>query len=348
MRLKLSINAILIHLFWWLILFLFFCGVNSINTNYGMLFWMSNTYYTYVIAIPTAYFVVFFLFPKLLFKKKFIQFSVFFIFSLFAAILITRVLYFYIILPIKWPEALLNTTFWGFSILNGASSKFLIIGILAIVELIKKWLKEQKEKKEIEKDKLSNELKLIKSQLSPHFLFNTLNNIDSLIYQDPKRASGAVVKLSELLRYVLYEASEDRVKLIDELNFISNILDLQKLRIESNDDIVFTIEGEARDKTIAPMLLTPLIENMFKHGSQIGETPLFFISVKISENRLFFYCKNYLREKKNIDLQSGIGLKNVKKQLDLLYKDNYTFETEETDKEFFVKLKIELSSPMII
>lgn len=319
-----------------------FCVINSINSNYGLLFWMDNTYYSYIVSIPAAYLVVYYLFPGFLYKRKVFLFILLLVLTLIASVLLTRVIYFFIILSAKWPEALKNSTFWGFSYLNGFSAKFVIIGLLAFVELTRKWMAEQKEKNRLEKEKLSDELKLIKSQLSPHFLFNTLNNIDSLIYQDQKKASSAVVKLSDLLRYVLYDASQEQVKLKDEIDFISNLLDLQRLRIENKNDIVFTVNGIVNDIKIAPMLLIPLIENMFKHGSQIGTSPLFVIDIQISENRFHLFCKNYLREDKNIDNRSGIGLQNVRKQLELLYKDKYDFEINNTEKEFKVNLTIEL------
>jgi len=274
--------------------------------------------------------------------KKNLQFVLLLVVVFIASVLISRLNYYFIILPRKWPEALENTTFWGFSYLSGFSAQFVIIGLLAFVELTRKWMAEQKEKNQLEKEKLSDEIKLIKSQLSPHFLFNTLNNIDSLIYKDQKKASGAVVKLSKLLRYVLYETSQQHVKLNDELNFISNLLELQRLRIENSSDIVFDINGNADHKKIAPMLLIPLIENMFKHGSQIGKSPLFEINVKVSDNNFHFFCKNYIRSDKNIDNLSGIGLKNVRKQLELLYKNRYSFEIDKTENEFKIDLIIEL------
>ena len=348
MRVDFTIRKFLIHFFSWFGLFTLFCAISAINSNYGILFWMDSTYYSYIISIPSAYLVVYYLFPHFLYRRQFFLFILLFIVVIIAAILGTRAIYFFIVLPLKWPDALEKTTFWSFSYLSVFSTEFVIIGLLAFIELTRKWMTEQKEKNRVEKEKLSDELKLIKSQLSPHFLFNTLNNIDSLIYQDQKKASGAVVKLSDLLRYVLYEASQEQVELKDELDFIANLLELQRLRIENNNDIVFTVKGNVENIKIAPMLLIPLIENMFKHGSQIGKSPLFVIDVKLSDNTFYFFCKNYLREDKNIDNRSGIGLKNVKKQLELLYKDKYSFEIVKTDKEFKIDLIIDLGQSKMI
>ena len=342
MKADFTFRKFFIHFFSWVGVYLLFCSINAINSNYGFLFWMSNTYYNYIISVPAAYFVVYFLFPRFLYTKKYFLFVLLLFIVFIAAILTSRLNYFYIILPAKWPEALEKTTFWGFSYLSGFSAQFVIFGLLAFVELTRKWMAEQKEKNLLEKEKLSNELKFIKSQLSPHFLFNTLNNIDSLIYNDPKKASGAVVKLSELLRYVLYETSQEYVKLKDELEFISNLLDLQRLRIDNSTDIVFDIFGDVKQKKIAPMLLIPLIENMFKHGSQIGESPLFEITVNMRENVFHFFCKNNLRNDRNIDNLSGLGLKSVRKQLELLYIGKHSFEITKTEREFIIDLTIEL------
>lgn len=308
---------------------------------------MNNLYYSYFVSIPAAYLVVYYLFPKFLYTKRFLLFVVFLIAVFTVSIIATRLIYVYIVLPVKWPEAVAKTKFWGFSILDGFSAKFFLIGLLAFVELTRKWVFEQKEKNRLEKEKLANELKLIKSQLSPHFLFNTLNNIDSLIYQDQKKASNAVVKLSELLRYVLYEATSEEVKLKDEIDFISNLLDLQRLRITRGEDIVFSVQGEVGEIRITPMLLIPIIENMFKHGSQQGSSPLFEININVTGTGIHLFCKNYLREEKNIDKQSGIGLKNVRKQLELMYKDRHTFEINKSEKEFIVELTIHQKDPLI-
>lgn len=339
-----TFRKFLIHLFSWLALYLFTCSVNTINSNYGLLFWINNLYYSYFISIPAAYLVVYYLFPRFLYKKKFFLFVLYLLIVLVVSIILTRIVYYYIVLPVKWPEALEKTKFWGFSYLDGFSAKFVVIGLLAFVELTRKWVNEQKEKHRLEKEKLADELKLIKSQLSPHFLFNTLNNIDSLIYQDQKKASGAVVKLSDLLRYVLYDASQEQVSLKDEIDFISNLLDLQRLRISNNEDIVFNVTGNVSNLKIAPMLLIPLVENMFKHGSQMGESPLFVINIEVSNNRFHFFCKNYQREDQNIDNRSGIGLQNVRKQLELLYKDRYSFDIDKTNKEFKIDLFIDLET----
>jgi sensor histidine kinase YesM len=341
MKRKLSVKNILFHVFFWLGLYLFSCSVNAINTTYGILFWMNNLYYSYFVSIPAAYFVVYYLFPQFLYKKRFPLFVILLVLVFTISIILTRLIYVYIVIPVKWPEAIEKTKFWGFSILDGFSAKFFIIGLLAFVELTRKWVYEQKEKSRLEKEKLENELKFIKSQLSPHFLFNTLNNIDALIYQDQKKASDAVVKLSELLRYVLYDADTREVRLKDEINFVSNLLELQKLRISDKEDIVFKVSGDIDNIYITPMLIIPLIENMFKHGSQKGDSPLFLISITVLEAKIRLYCKNYVREDRNFDNQSGIGLINVKKQLELMYKNNYTFDITQTEKEFIVELVID-------
>jgi len=337
------ISTILIHLVSWLALYALFCFVNSINTNYSFVFWLDNIYYSFLVNVATAYFVVYFLFPRFLYRKKFISFVLLFLPTLVVSIFVTRLIYFYIVLPLKWPDALANTTFFGFSYLNGFSSQFVIIGLLSIVELTRKWVREQSEKNKLKTENLANELKLLKSQLSPHFLFNTLNNIDSLIYKDQKRASGAVVKLSELLRYMLYDANLNRVKLKDEIDFINSILELQKLRLIDEKDVSFIIDGNLENQFIAPMLLTPFIENMFKHGSLKGNSPLFQISIKVEGQKLKLYCKNHIRDSRNMDERSGIGLKNVLKRLGMLYGGNgFKLKIVDEQKEFEVFLELQL------
>nr|NQU91873.1 histidine kinase [Bacteroidota bacterium] len=342
MKSKIRVQTILIHFAAWLMVYVLFCFVNSINTNYGILFWMDNIYYSFLTNVATAYFVVYFLIHGYLYKKKYLLFAILFLLTAVLSIILTRMVYYFVVLPVKWPAALEQTTFWGFSWLNGFTSLFLITGLLSFVELTRKWVREQREKSQLKTENLTNELKLLRSQLSPHFLFNTLNNIDSLIYQDHKKASAAVVKLSDLLRYMLYEAPEDKVDLKDEVEFLHSLLDLQRLRLVDENDIEFDVEGELDCCQIAPMLLVPFIENMFKHGSQKGDSPLFIISLKVAENRLELDCKNHIREVKNIDKRSGIGLENVKKRLDLLYGNNYDLMISNDRSIFEIHLKIDL------
>src|SRR5437764_6663610 len=177
-------------------------------------------------------------------------------------------------------------------------------------------------------------------QINRHFLFNALNNIYSLaVIEDSKRTGGSILKLSELLRYMLYEKedNESKVSLDREIHYINSFIELEKLRHEGGIYVNFSIEGEVDGKRIAPLLLSPLIENAFKHGILTEKNKPVNIDLKISDQNLQFSISNFKStyEKANI---GGIGLVNVKKRLDLLYGKKYNLDIQQTEDRFSVDL----------
>lgn len=202
------------------------------------------------------------------------------------------------------------------------------------------WFKDAQDKIELEKQNFKSELSLLKNQLNPHFLFNTLNNIDSLINENSPNASLALNKLSELMRYMVYESQQEFVPLLDELDYLHNYIDLQKLRVSNEDIITFTIKGDSDNKQIAPMLFIPFVENTFKHSS-LKDTPdnKIEIRIEITSNKLSFNCFNTITEIIK-DNSSGVGLDNVEKRLEMIYKGNYSLTIDKTVNSFSVFLEI--------
>ncbi|WP_207421930.1 sensor histidine kinase [Desertivirga brevis] len=192
------------------------------------------------------------------------------------------------------------------------------------------WFVNEKVKRSLEKEKLAAELAFLKSQINPHFLFNSLNNIYSLAYQRSEKTPEAVLKLSEIMRYMLQESNEVRVDLSRELRYLDNYIELQKLRFKNDAYVKVTVEGDDQDKKIAPLILIAFVENAFKHG--VASDPLhpIIIEVKIAKDRLNFSVMNR-KSSHNKDLTSGIGLSNVKRRLDLLYPERYYLNI--TDRE---------------
>ncbi len=196
------------------------------------------------------------------------------------------------------------------------------------------WFKTMNQKAELDKQKLAIELELIKSKLNPHFLFNTLNNIDSLIHQNPEEASSALIRLSEMMRYLTYETVSDVVELIREIDYIRNFIELNKIRIKSPDDIRFEVTGD-QNIMIPPAIFIPLVENAFKFASFRSKKPCIDIKITSDKGTVVFDISNY-HEKNNSahGKNSGLGLINLKKRLDLTYPDNYQLIIE-TGEEFF-------------
>jgi LytS/YehU family sensor histidine kinase len=200
------------------------------------------------------------------------------------------------------------------------------------------WFKTMNQKAELDKQKLAIELELIKSKLNPHFLFNTLNNIDSLIHHNPDEASSALIRLSEMMRYLTYETVSDVVDLKREIDYIRNFIELNRIRIKSPDDIRFEVTGD-QNVMIPPAICVPLVENAFKFASFRIERPC--VDIKIASNKgiVVFDIANY-RENNEAKPKkdSGLGLINLRKRLDLTYPDNYQLIIEPTETLFRAKL----------
>lgn len=204
------------------------------------------------------------------------------------------------------------------------------------------WFNDSFAKIELEKQNFKSELALLKNQLNPHFLFNTLNNIDALINQQSPNASLALNKLSQIMRYVVYDSEKEWVNLHDEINYIQNYISLQKLRISNPNIIDFTVIGNINQQQIAPMLFIPFVENMFKHSSLKDKSGnKIEITITVNSNQMQVYCSNTIAQI-NKDAGSGVGLALLKKRLAMIYKDQHTLNIDNDGQNFTVHLTLTL------
>jgi two-component system LytT family sensor kinase len=222
---------------------------------------------------------------------------------------------------------------------------FLVLAVSTSIKVTGDWYKTDKKRKEAVNEKLSAELNLLKSQINPHFFFNTLNNIYSLAIQKSEKTPEAIVKLSELMRHIIYDTDKDKVPLIKEIDYIRNYIELEKLRLGENSEIRFTVDGDPSEKLIEPLLLLPFIENAFKHGT--GHQQAFTISIRISirDSRLNLLVENPVPVLSDIPerKKQGIGRMNAERRLQLLYNDNYRLETTVENGIFRVDLTLNLN-----
>lgn len=197
-------------------------------------------------------------------------------------------------------------------------------------------------KEALDKRNLQTELDLIRTKLNPHFLFNTLNNIDVLISKDPDKASKYLIGLSELLRYVLYNVEGETAQLAEELEHIQKYVDLQKLRLSVEDAVQFEVKGELRQRQIAPMLFLPIIENAFKYSEGVRESGMIQIHFLLKENELLFGCKNRINPKRVTEYENkgGLGVDLIKRRLEILYPQKHEIQFVNDGNEFEVKLRI--------
>lgn len=213
-----------------------------------------------------------------------------------------------------------------------------------VLRLSVDWFDNFQKQKELKKQNLKTELALLRSQINPHFLFNTLNNINSFSQNDPEKTSFAIIKLSDIMRYMLYEASEEKVLLNKEIEYIYNLIELQKLRYKENDFVSFKVEGDIHSKMIPPMLFLPFIENAFKHG-KLSVTNGIEIYIKIEKNEIFFNCSNQIKELNDTEKEQfgGVGIKNIERRLELLFPSHYRMNISEKNNVYLVELKIQLN-----
>jgi two-component system LytT family sensor kinase len=204
------------------------------------------------------------------------------------------------------------------------------------------WIKAQKQKDELEKQSQQAEIALLRSQINPHFLFNTLNNLYSLVYRKSDEAPGALMKLSDILRYMLYESNTEKVLLEKEITYIKSYIELQQLRITTPNFIQFTLKGAPEGKLIPPMLLITFIENAFKHGNKNVDAPGIIINIDCEGGSFLFDIKSYLNESEvqTKDPQQGIGMQNVKRRLELTYRGKHELFAGIEGNTYHVKLNL--------
>jgi two-component system LytT family sensor kinase len=230
--------------------------------------------------------------------------------------------------------------FWSyFSSTLFTSCLFIFLSIL--LKFSVDWFLNERIQRDLENQRLTAELAFLKSQINPHFLFNSLNSIYSLAYQRSENTPEAILKLSEIMRYMLYECNDNRVDLSKELQYLENYIDLQKIRFGNNAYIDLKVEGEVTNQQIVPLLLIAFIENAFKHGiANDALTPIQLL-INVDEQHLQFYIKNK-KHTNNRDPLGGIGLNNVKRRLDLLYHGKYNLDIRDEIDTYTCELSLVL------
>ncbi|WP_317042105.1 sensor histidine kinase [Salegentibacter holothuriorum] len=254
-----------------------------------------------------------------------------------------------------WPEGPGETSTFSLNyIMVMMLGELYVISFVTAIKVTINWMSENKRAAKLEKTQLETELRFLRSQISPHFFFNTLNNIYSLSLSKSNKTPETILKLSELMRYLLYETKPNSQPLDKEINCIKNYLDLEKIRYGEKLSLDLKVEGNTANKKITPMLLIPFIENAFKHGANKSIKAVFIkIELIIKGDILYFRASNslpkpeetktYLQKGLEDKQQGGIGIENVKKRLSLCYnKTDYELKITKDETEFLVDLKLKL------
>jgi LytS/YehU family sensor histidine kinase len=286
-------------------------------------------------------FYLFYLFlaPVFLNRKKLTEF---FLFSFLAVLILPFFGYTILFVSRAYFDGTFHNFYHGYSIKVHMSGFYPVLTAAvfgSFFSVIINWFTTMNQKAELDKQKMTAELDLLKSKLNPHFLFNSLNNIDSLIHSNPEKASVALIRLSEIMRYMTYETSSEYVPLRKEIDYINNVIELHRLRIKAPAEINFEVKGNLEEK-ISPALFVPLLENAFKYAVYNENDPFVDIHVYSKEGIIQFNISNFYKKSMHDAANSGYGLINLKKRLDLIYPGKYELITDDNKKRYDVKLTI--------
>jgi sensor histidine kinase YesM len=225
----------------------------------------------------------------------------------------------------------------------------ILISVLFIISgtsfrFFKDWFSDQKQKEILQKQNLQTQLDLLKARINPHFLFNTINNIDVLIKKDPSIASKYLYKLSDTLRYVLYETQDDEIPLKKEVEQMDKFIDLQRIRTSNQEYVNFTLNGSIKDQKIAPMIFMTFVENAVKYTLNKKVKHAIDITLDVSGNFVQFNCKNFYGLHEQVENNgNGLGLDLIKQRLELLYHGRFELKAEKHEEWYQVNLKINLN-----
>jgi len=340
-----KLTRLFLHILFWTFIIVFFTFIYGIRSGkYFELFEILLG--TLPLDMLCTYFLIYFLIPVLLLNKQYLWFILSFIVSFTVVVIIEWTINYFILYPAiysdydKWQDTI--SYFSGSGLMIYVSLGFVIL-LASAIKLSRHWLQSQQDKADLEIQNRKSELALLRSQVNPHFLFNTLNNIDTLIRKDPDKASDSVLKLSEIMRYFIYEATAEKVPLEKEIDYLRSFIELQRIRHKDPGTIRFRVSGSPGGVVIAPMLFIPFVENAFKHGIKSNRIPAITVDLLIQPRMIWFEVVNFVdtlhtQEK---DVGKGIGLSNVIRRLELIYPGQHSLTIEEVEDTYKIVLEIQ-------
>ncbi len=322
-------SRLVYHIYFWIFFFgLIVLSSGAHNESYTVRVVRSLEYIAFLI-VPVYFH--FFVFDRFFYKKKYMRYVLFLLTIL-----------------IGWGYVMDRFLFQGIlekgGLFSAMVSIFFILLITTSFKVLAENVKQRFLLQQIEAKQVQTELRLLKAQINPHFLFNTLNNLFGMARkQNPQTADG-IAGLSHLMRYMIYESNVELISLEKEIQQIDRLIELQKLRFSNDDDIQidFTIDGEAENTLIPPMLLIPFVENAFKHGISLTTPSFVRIHLKVQNETLEFSASNsnHSRIKDKEKVEPGVGLQNVSRRLELLYPGKHELAISDREREFEVRLKL--------
>jgi sensor histidine kinase YesM len=299
------------------------------------------------VIVPITFFATF-VTVHVLVKNYFVKgkkttFWIGFIISAVIFVVMRRSFNYYYTYPLYWPGAQESSSLlWFPKMLIEFVSIYLIVALYAMFYFMRAWYEQQRKAESLKKDKIEAQLELLKSQVQPHFIFNTLNNIYSFSVQNNTRTSEMIYRLSALLSYMLYDSKQHTIPLKKEIEYVNNYIELENIRYGDRLDISMNIFDSVDNFYITPLLLLPLVENAFKHGvCNIGNNWI-RIDISVVDDWLSVKIENSYENKngKAVNNNKGIGIENVKKRLEILYHGKHEFKVMPDGHSFLTILKV--------
>ncbi len=334
---KLVLEARIYHLFFWA----FYVVIVAISLQLGRTprEWLYFSALILSFHAAVSYFNNYFLVNRFLYHRQYLTYIVLLVLSILAAVFPISI----IIHRLVKNQDLKNMVWsWNFFILIALSILFSVV-LSMVLKLLKNWYQEEQKNRQLRQVNLETELRFLKSQINPHFLFNSLNNLYALTLKKSDQAPEVVLRLSNILRYVLYETGEGKVNLEKEIQYLRDYIDLEKIRAGERVDIRFEVHGNPNGFQIEPMLLLTFVENSFKHGAAgVIQNAWIHANLFCTDHTLTFIIKNN-KPGQNQGEQvnpGGIGMENIKKRLDLLYPEKHELLVFDEPDSFTVQLTL--------
>jgi len=339
----------LLHILFWTAMVIYDGLVwGAVDDNYASKF--ISSFVELPVKIAATYLTLYVLIDKFLIQKKYGTFIILLLTSMTAFGIIMRLIAYYILYPAFYPQGVIDMPLLFLpKILIAIFVMYSMVAIVASFHLIRHYYRHQQSTQllqqtaeQLEKEKLAAELKLLKSQINPHFLFNTLNNLYALTLNNSSKAPLTVHKLSELMSYMLYDSNQVEVPLDKEIQYIRNYIDLEKIRYGERLDVTMNIYGSTEGILVAPLLILPFVENSFKHGARNQlHNSWIHIDIEVLPDGLVLKVENSKPDFQTENQKaSGLGLRNVRKRLDHLYPERYFLQLFDEIDTHLVVLKL--------
>lgn len=339
-----SRKRVLFHIAYWISVVLFFTfSWGTRYNNYWVCFYNELAFLP--VKLGVTYFGLYYVIPKLLLQQKYYRSAFACVLMMAVGGMLQRMLSYYSFIPLLGMSDPKASLFDPTEVLHHVININTVMIIPFAIKLYSYSLEKENRILSLSHEKTQAELQFLRSQIQPHFFFNVLNDLYAMALKRSDNTPEMIMKLSDLMRYVLHESTAESVPVEKEINYIRNYIDLERLRYGNRFSVDFQVKGDVAGSSIAPLLLLPFVENAFKHSStnQINGVVI-FIELIIYNGELQFNVSNtYDPECKNPDnVSSGIGVKNVCHRLDILYPGRYTFETKTVEQHYISTLKIKL------